>query len=178
MPKRHVFLHIGPDVVELDDEAREQLAAGGVSTPDVTRADLDRADLEIRRAHKSAGLKRRDVEGAWARVCRRTFRTRADAFISQPGFWQADDDQAALALDGLHGLKVHLVSTGGDAELPVAWSAQVKTGRIHRLEGDVSGARLAAEVVRLSLTQEKARLDSSLLKMKLRRKRLKEQLAA
>ena len=118
MPKRHVFLHIGPAVVELDDEVRAQLAAGGVSSPDVTRADLDRADLEIRRIHKTAGLKRKEVEGAWSRVCRTTYRTRADAFVSQPGFWEADVDQAALALDGLHGLKVHLVSTGGVTSFP------------------------------------------------------------
>ena len=177
MPKRHVFLHIGPDAVELDDEARAQLAAGGVSTPDVSRADLDRADLEIRRIHKSAGLKRKQVEGAWARACRKTFRTRADAFISQPGFWEADADQAALALDGLHGLKVHLVSTGA-GELPAAWSEKVKPGRIHLLDGNLSGATLAAEVVRLSLTEEKARLDTSLLKLKKRRKQLKSELAA
>lgn len=176
MPKRHVFLHIGPHAVELDDAAREQLDAGGVSTPDVSRADLDRADLEIRRLHTAAGLKRKDVEGTWARVCRTTFRARADAFISQPAFWQADDDQAALALDGLHGFKVHLVSTGGD-ELPAAWSAQVKPGRVHRLDGDLSPATLAAEVVRLSLTEERARLDTSLLKLKKRRKRLKKELA-
>ena len=177
MAKHHVFLHIGPDVLEVDEAVRKQLAAGGVVTPDVTRADLDRADVEIRRVHKAAGLKRKDVEGAWARVCRRTFRLRAHSFISVPGFWAADAAQTDLALDGLHGLKVHLLTTDGD-QLPPAWSQRVKPERVHVVDAAEGSASLAAEVVRLALTQEKARLDKSLLKLKKRRKRVKQQLSA
>ena len=119
-----MFLHIGPDAVEIDTAVRERLAAARVRTPDVGEDDLHRADLEIRRAHKTAGLKRKEVEGAWAKVCRRTHRTRADAFISMPGFFEADADQAALAADGLAGLKVHLVvTTQAEADLPLAWTA-------------------------------------------------------
>jgi len=179
MAKHHVFLHVGPDVIEIGDEVRQQLAAGGVATPDVSQADLDRAHLEIRRLHKTVGLRRKDVEGAWARVCRKTFRTRTDAFISQPGFWEAGPAQTELALDGLHGLKVHLVvSTGEDNDLPDVWSRKVKAGRVHVLERGLPPAAFAAEVVRLARNEEKARLDKSLLKLKRRRNRLAEDLAA
>ena len=175
MAKHHVFLHIGPDVIEVDERVREQLTAGGVATPDVMQADLDRADVEIRRVHKAAGLKRKDVEGAWARVCRRTFRLRAHSFISQPGFWQAEPEQAALALDGLHGLKVHLVTT--DSELPAAWSQRVKPERVHVLDTAEGAAPFTADVVRLALTVEKARLDKSLFKLKKERKRVEQRLS-
>ena len=179
MAKHHLFLHIGPDVVEIDADVRERLAAVGVRTPDVSQDDLHRADLEIRRAHKAAGLRRKDVEGAWANVCRRTRRTRSDAFISEPGFFEADADQAALALDGLAGHKVHLVVTAqAQAELPAAWTRLVKPGRIHVIEPGLSSGDFAAQLARIALSEEKARLDKALIKVKRRRKRVKEQLAA
>lgn len=179
MAKHHLFLHIGPDIVEVDAHVRERLAAVGVLTPDVSQEDLHRADLEIRRAHKAAGLRRKDVEGAWARVCRKTFRTRSDAFISEPGFFEADADQAALAIDGLAGLKVHLVVTPqAQAELPDAWTRLVKPERIHAIEPGLSSAGFAAEMARIALSEEKTRLDRALLKVKKRRKQVKEQLAA
>lgn len=179
MAKHHLFLHIGPDIVEVDAEVRERLAAVGVRTPDVSQDDLHHADLEIRRAHKAAGLRRKDVEGAWAKICRKTFRTRSDAFISQPGFFAADADQAALAVDGLAGLKLHLVVTPeAQAELPVAWTRLVKPGRIHAIEPGLSSADFAAEMARIALSEEKVRLDRALLKVKKRRKQVKDQLAA
>jgi len=179
MAKHHLFLHIGPDVVEVDAEVRERLAAVGVRTPDVGQDDLHRADLEIRRAHKAAGLKRKDVEGAWAKVCRKTRRTRSDAFISEPGFLEADADQAALAIDGLAGLKVHLVLTAqAQADLPVAWTRLVKPERIHVVEPGLSSGDFAARLARVALSEEKARLDKALIKVKRRRKQVKDQLAA
>ena len=179
MAKHHLFLHIGPDIVEIDAEVRKRLAAVGVRTPDVSQDDLVRADLEIRRAHKGADLKRKDVEGAWAKVCRRTFRARSDAFLSQPGFFAADADQAALAMDGLAGLKVHLVMTReGQAELPVAWTRLVKPERIHAVEPVLSSADFAARMAQLALSEEKVRLDKVLLKVRRRRKQVKDQLAA
>lgn len=179
MAKHHLFLHIGPDVVEIDAEVRERLAAVGVRTPDVSQDDLHRADLEIRRAHKAAGLKRKDVEGAWAKVCRKARRTRSDAFISEPGFLAADADQAALAMDGLAGLKVHLVLTAqAQADLPAAWTRLVKPGRIHVVEPGLSSSDFTARLTRIALSEEKARLDKALIKVKRRRKQVREQLAA
>jgi hypothetical protein len=179
MAKHHVFLHIGPDVVEIDAGVRERLFAVGLQTPEVDEADLHHADLEIRRAHKAAGLKRKHVEGAWAKVCRKTFRTRSDAFISQPGFFGANAEQAALAIDGLAGLKVHLVVTSEDhATLPAAWTRLVKPERIHVVEPGLSSAGFAAEMARIALHEEKTRLDKAWIKTKLRRKQVKDQLAA
>jgi hypothetical protein len=179
MAKHLVFLHIGPDVVEISEDTRRSLAAAGVQTPDVSESDLQRAHLEICRIHKESGLRRKDVEGAWARVCRKTFRARADAFISQPGFWAASADQAALALDGLHGLKVHLVvSTGDGAGVPDAWADRVKPGRIHVLESGLTPTDLAAGVARVALTVQEARAEKSLLRLKRRRKGLQDELAA
>lgn len=179
MAKSHLFLHIGPDVVEINAEVRDLLGAVGVLTPDVSAELLAHADLEIRRAHKGAGLKRKDVEGAWAKVCRKTFRLRSDAFVSQPGFIGADTEQAALAVDGLVGLKVHLVVTPqAEAELPEAWLRLVKPGRIHAIEPGLSSVEFAAEMARIALSEEKSRLDKALLKVKRRRKKVEEHLAA
>lgn len=179
MAKHHLFLHIGPDVVEVDAEVRERLAAVGVLTPDVSRDDLVNADLEIRRAHKAAGLRRKDVEGAWAKVCRKIFRTRSDVFLSQSGFFEVDADQAALAMDGLAGLKVHLVVTAqAQSELPPGWTRLVRPARIHAVGPGLSSADFAAEVARIALREEKARLDKALIKVKKRRRQVKDQLAA
>lgn len=179
MGKHHVFLHIGPDVIEIGAEVRERLAAVGIRTPDVTQDDLRHADLEIRRAHKAAGLRRKDVEGAWAKVCRRAFRLRSDALISQPGFFGADADQAALALDSLAGLKVHLVVTPeAQDELTAGWARLVKPARIHTIGPGLTSIDFAAELARIALSEEKSRLDKVLLKTKKQRRRVKEQLAA
>lgn len=179
MAKHHVFLHIGPGVVEIDADARERLSAAGIRTPDVDQDDLRHADLEIRRAHKSAGLKRTEVEGAWAKVCRRTFRLKSDAFVSQPGFFEAEAEQAALAMDCLSGSKVHLVvTTAAQVDLPAGWTRLVKPSRIHAMEPGLSPAGFTADLARIALSEEKSRLDKTLLKVRKRRKQVKEQLAA
>lgn len=170
MAKHHIFLHIGPDAVELGEEERTRLAAAGVRTTDVSDRQLANADLEIRRLHKSAVLKRRDVEGTWAEISRTVYAARSDAFLSLPGFWLALADQVDLALDGMHGLKVHLVMTGELADLPDAWLDRVKPGRTHVLPQGSSPANVVAEVSRIALTEEKQRLEKSLLKLKRRRK--------
>lgn len=175
MAKHHLFLHIGPEVVDVDTEVRALLATAGIHTPDLSADLLTRADLEIRRAHKAAGLKRKQVEGAWATACRATYRARSDAFLSMPGFSDADADQAALAIDGLTGLKVHLVVQG---DLPAAWASLVKASRVHAIASGLPAADFAAELARIALSEEKARLDGSLLKLKKRRKKVRAQLAA
>lgn len=150
MAKYNVFLHIGPATVTLDDELRSDLARADLLLPDVGQGDLDRADLEIRRAHKSAGLKRRDVEGSWAKVGRRAFKLRSDAFISQPRFFRAHADQAALALDGLMGMRVHLLTSS--PELPAAWTGLVKPHRVH-----VVADGIAAAVAGIAVREREAR---------------------
>lgn len=162
MAKRTVILHVGPHVASGSLHAallaEPALAAAGLAVPDVTAGDLRRAELEILRAHTAAGLRRKDVEGAWARVCRKAFRTKSDVVVSVPGFLAATPEQAALALDGLHGLRLHLVVTP-DRQLDEddvrallgAWAGAVrKAHRVHVLP--VAGrtpAELAREVAGL-----------------------------
>jgi hypothetical protein len=176
MTKHRLFLHIGPSPLTTTPESVARLAAAGVRIPDVPADALVRADTEIRRRHKAAGVRRRDVEGAWAGICRRIFRTRSDAFVSVPGYWEADADQAALAMDGLHGLRVHLVATAGAGELPQAWTRLVRPERVHALAG-TSPSEVAELVAGIVVAEDRGRLDKALVRLR-RRPRGDQQLAA
>jgi hypothetical protein len=110
MAKRNAFLHLGPGVLGVESPhaalvGNHTLARAELAVPAVTAADMARADLEIRRCHREAGLKRREVEGAWAAVCRKAYKAKRDVVISQPLFLDATADQAALAYDGLFGFR-------------------------------------------------------------------------
>jgi len=149
MAKRTVYLHLGPALPGIAEHhsallASDALDTAGLAAPAVEQAAMDRAVVEIRRRHRELGLRRTQVEGAWAEVCRRAFRTaRAghDVVISQPGLAGAEPQQVALALDGLAGLRLHLVLTPPDGvaadALPALaghWAGGVgRHGRIHVL---------------------------------------------
>jgi hypothetical protein len=178
MAKHRLFLHIGPTPVAPGREVLASLAASGVRVPDVTADDLDRADTEIRRRHRAVGLRRRDVEGAWARVCRRIHRSRSDAFVSLPGFWEADADQAALAVDGLHGLHVHLVVAADAGELPEAWTRLVKPERVHALGAGATSVDVVEQVIRIVAADERTRPDKGLVRLRRRRPKGDHSLAA
>ncbi|WP_107773801.1 hypothetical protein [Nocardioides sediminis] len=178
MAKHTAYLHIGPVGIAVDSGVRDPLVAVSVVVPEVSDDDLERADLEIRRAHRAAGRRRKDVEGAWAKVCRRAFRTRSNIFLSLPGFAEADAGQAALALDGLHGLRVHLVVTAGAGELPTAWTRLVKPERVHALGAAVTPADVGEQVARIALADEHARLTKTLVRLRRRRTRVDERVAA
>jgi hypothetical protein len=179
MAKYTVYLHVGPAVPGLDalhEALRDDpaLAAAGVVLPDVDQDLLDRADTEIRRRHKALGLRRKDVEGSWAKVCRRAFKAKRDVLVCQPGLADATPDQVALAVDGLMGMRLHVVVTptafdGGTdvddaaAELVGAWAPHVRrASRVHVLPVDTSvtaaelGTRLA-HVVELARRAEDER---------------------
>ena len=160
MAKRTVYLHVGPAVpgIATPHEALRDhpaLVAAGVALPAVDQEDMDRADVEIRRRHKAVGVRRKDVEGAWAKVCRKAYKPKGDVLVSQPGFLDADPDQVALAVDGLVGMRLHVIVTPDavdDEMAPVdlvgPWAAYVKRdSRIHvlpvgdRLDGGRAGAR-------------------------------------
>ncbi len=178
MAKHLIFLHLGPEAADLAAMSKG-LHLGGVALPDVDRDHFTHADIEIRRAHKRAGLKRKHVEGSWAKVCRAAFRTRSHCFVSMPGFFEATGDQAALALDGLHGMKVILVITGGfEVEPPSAWTSLVKDDRTHVLPSSLTPEQLAAQVARIALIEDQARLDKRLIKISRRRKKVDRRLAA
>ncbi len=177
MAKNNAFLHIGPGVLGVDSPhaalvGNHALARATLAVPAVSAADMERADLEIRRCHRDAGLGRRDVEGAWAEVCRRAYRAKGDVVISQPRFVEATPDQAALAYDGLFGFRVHLVLTPttepDDLEEALgAWAALVTKPR-RRLVVPVGAGTaptvFADELARLAHDVRRERAERALLK--------------
>lgn len=178
MAKRLFLLHIGPDPVDVS-EMTDALALGGVVVPDVGADGFARAGIEILRSHKAAGLKRKQVEGAWATLCRRARKTKSDCFVSLPSFFAATPEQAALALDGLPDFKVVLVVTSGfTSEPPATWLTLVKEGRTHVLPSHLTDEQLAAQVSRIALIEEEARLDKRIARIGKRRKQVNKRLAA
>jgi hypothetical protein len=177
MAKRLFLLHVGPDAVDVSAMA-EALAVGGVRVPDVDADLLARAEVEILRSHRAAGLRRKEVEGSWARVCRRARKSGADCFVSVPGWFDATPEQAALALDGLSDFRVVVVATSGFAAPPRTWLSQVKEGRSHVLPAHLGDELLAAQVARIALMEEEARLDRRLAKVSRRRRMLDRRSAA
>jgi hypothetical protein len=178
MAKRLFILHLGPRAVDAGSMA-EALAVGGVRVPDADADTLAHAEVEILRSHKAAGFRRKDVEGAWARVCRRARKTGTDCFVSMPGWAGATRAQAALALDGLTAdFRVVLVATSGFGEPPRSWMWQVREERSHVLPAHLSDEQLAAQVARIALMEEEARLDRRLAKVVRRRRLLDRRPAA
>ena len=178
MAKRLFLLHLGPDAVDVS-EMIDALALGGVAVPDGDADGFAHAGIEILRSHKAAGLKRKEVEGAWAKLCRRARKTRSDCFVSMPSLFAATPEQAALALDGLADFKVVLVVTSGfTTEPPAAWLSLVKDGRTHVLPSNLTDEQLAAQVARIALIEEEARLDKRLAKVSRRRRQVNRRLAA
>lgn len=99
----------------------EALAAGGLRQPARSADEMFRAAVEIRRDHRAWGLRRRDVEGAWADVCRRAYPTKGDVVVGHDLLAGATDAEIALLLDRLPGFDVHVVVAAGpaDARLPL-----------------------------------------------------------
>lgn len=191
MAKRTVFLHLGPAVPGIaapHDALRDHpaLVAAGVALPAVDQEAMDRADVEIRRRHKAVGVRRKDVEGAWARVCRKAYKAKGDVLVSQPGFLDADADQVALAADGLVGMRLHVIVTpaaqpeeAAGADLVGPWAAYVKkVSRIHVVPvGDEPTAdTLGTELARVVLRAREAEVDRRLVKLGKQRRRIRERL--
>ncbi|CAB4693116.1 MAG: hypothetical protein F2667_02815 [Actinobacteria bacterium] len=139
MAKRTAYLHIGLDHVASPAISAalavyaDELADRGVRAPARTTDETRRAALELRRLHRSHGLRRRDVEGSWADLCRRARKraSRTDVVVISEGLLAgADDDQIALLLDGLAGFEVHVVAVLVDpaSQLVGAWTAAVRAG--------------------------------------------------
>jgi hypothetical protein len=178
MAKRLLLLHIGPEPVDVS-AMTDALTLGRISVPDAPAEAFTFAGIEILRTHKQHGLKRKQVEGSWATVCRRAWKAKADCFVSVPAFFDADPEQAALALDGLADFKVVLVVTSGfDVDPPRAWLQLVKDGRTHVLPSHLTAEQLAAQVARIALIEEEARLEKRLAKLSKRRRQVNRKLAA
>ena len=78
-PSRKSFLLVGrrmhrlPVLTAALAHHRDALASWGLA-PRKSADEMFRAAVEMRRDHKAWGLRRRDVEGTWARVCRRALK--------------------------------------------------------------------------------------------------------
>ena len=101
-----------------------------------------RAAIEIRRDHRAWGYERREVEGAWAAICRRMHKGPRVSVVSKEMLSACTDDQAALLLDTLAGIEVHVVITARRADaarhelvdLQARWARAVRRPeRVHVL---------------------------------------------
>lgn len=147
MAKRKAYLHIGPPRTGggfLDSaliEHADELAAAGVLHPAISAEEMFRAAIEIRRDHKAWGYQRREVEGAWAAICRRARNGTSHVVFSQELLSACTAAQVELLLDGLAGFEVHVVVTErepGDAL--DAWRSAVRAERWHTIVVPDTGA--------------------------------------
>lgn len=151
MAKRKAYLHIGLPRTGggfLDSalaEHAEALEAAGVRHPAISAEEMFRAAIEIRRDHKTWGYQRREVEGAWAGICRRAWKGRHDQVFSQELLAGCTPPQIDLLLDGLHGFELHAFVTAREpgsqllpdwvgpdlGEVLAAWSPAIRPDRLH-----------------------------------------------
>jgi hypothetical protein len=190
MSKKKAYVLVGPavpGVEELHEELgrrSDTLDEVGLAVPPVPPADLVRAGIEIRRTHKAEGLRRKDVEGTWAQVCRAAEKTRSDVLLGQDTFVGGPPEQLALLLDGLAAFQVHVVLTLTERterrdELIEPWTQAVKAQRLHVLtlaQGDDLDAVLA-RVGEIALRERAAHLEKRISKLRKKSKKLKKQLA-
>lgn len=161
MARRTLIWHLG-----LADAARAVVPAGlqhhtealhdlgAVVVADRREAEL--ATHDLLRSHDDVGLRRRDVEGRWARLADRVWAHKGVSLLSTPGLGAADKEQLRLALDPLIGVEVHLVLTVDHLadQLYGAWVAEL-------LRGSRSGARKHARRVELPLLEPGAGTTAS-----------------
>ena len=126
MPKkRQAFLHVG-----LDDGSGDLVGPAllrhhsallelGVRHPAESSEETFHAALELLRAHKAWGYKRKEVDGTWHRLLKRAAKGRDTVVVSQPLLAAARPEQVALTVDALHGFEVHVVVT---VHAPDAWT--------------------------------------------------------
>jgi hypothetical protein len=162
MAKQKAFLHIGlprsgGDLLDaalrrhagtlVDDRGRS------VRLPARSEMEMFNAAVEIRREHRAWGLRRKDVEGSWAALCRRAIKNKDTVVFSHPLLAGCTPDEIALLVDQLPGCSVHVVVTVGPPDPRVAlfpdeydlasvldrWSAVVRSpDRVHVVAVDPS----------------------------------------
>lgn len=189
MSKHHAFVLVGPSI-PADDELIDELARrsevldeAALALPKVTQADLFRSGVELLRRHKAEGLRRSDVEGSWARVCRKAEKRKGDVLFGNAAYVAAEPAQISLLLDGLAGFRTHVVITAprgteGIDELIEPWTQAVKASRLHVLtleEGDDLDT-LLARIVELARDTRTADLERRIVKLKQKRGELKDKL--
>ena len=141
--KRKVFLHIGmPGGGDIIEGAlvhhREALFELGLDVPARSTEESFLAAIEILREHKAWGFARKEVEGQWAALCRRTWKGKQTVALSLPLVATAGRSEIDLLLDPLAGMQVHVVITAGPGDdiddIASRWGAAVrKPERMHVL---------------------------------------------
>lgn len=165
--KRKVFLHVGleagvDNVIEAALFAhRHALEALGVRVAPDNADEMFRAAIEMTRTHQAWGYRRREVEGAWAGICRRILKANGshDVVLSQPLLAGAAPEQVDLMVDQLPGLAVHVVvvaPAGTDRarldDTVARWGRAVrKPERLHLIEASAEqdGAHVWHELGRV-----------------------------
>lgn len=144
--KRKVFLHVGMpgagDTIELAlVHHREALLELGIDVPVRSAEESFLSAVEILREHKAWGFTRKEVEGQWAHVCRRAWKSKQTVAISLPLMATASRSEIDLLLDALMGLQINVVLTASADDdiddVAARWGAAVrKPERLHviRLE--------------------------------------------
>jgi hypothetical protein len=162
MAKQDAYLivglpHAGVPVLSTALEAhRDALAEVGVRVPARSSEEAFRAAVELRREHKAWALRRKDVEGTWAGICRRALKTRDTVVVGHELLAGAAPDEIDLLVDGLAGTRVHVVvvvaspdplvglvpSERDFADVVGRWARATRAPeRVHVLLGDQGPAR-------------------------------------
>jgi len=94
---------------------REIEAAWVASVPKPV-AEMFNAAVEMRRDHRDWGLRRKDVEGSWARLCRRAIRNKDTVVFGHHLLAGVPPEGIALMVDQLPGCQVHVVVTVGSPD--------------------------------------------------------------
>lgn len=136
MPKRTAWLHAGlagtgaPTLAAALATHAEAVRAQGLALP-ASPEQAVRAALELRREHRAWGYRRREVEGAWADVCRRAHRGRRSPLVVAELLAACTPDEVDLALDGLAPMRTEVVLTVRDParQALAAWTDTVRLGR-------------------------------------------------
>lgn len=176
-PRRAVVLAGLPGVgssylTEAMHDHRRALAAAGVHVLTHNTAEARAAAVEVTRTHRRHGLRRRDVEGTWARAARRVRRTDPLVLTGHGLLADAAPDQAALVRHALAGREIHLVIVTDLPHEPLpdhrtadridavirAWTRADRHGRIHMEHVHVLGLSTAGSEPLARLGEQFGRL--------------------
>ena len=102
--------HAGTPAGLVDDRRRR------VRLPARSEMEMFNAAVEMRRDHRAWGLRRKDVEGAWARLCRRAIKNKDTVVFSHHLLAGVPPEGIALMVDQLPGCTVHVVVTVGSPD--------------------------------------------------------------
>jgi hypothetical protein len=163
MAKQMAFLHVGlphsgGDLLDAALREHASTAHGLVDDrgrrlrlPARSEMEMSNAAVEMRRDHRDWGLRRKDVEGSWAQLCRRAIKNKDTVVFSHHLLAGCPPEGIALMVDQLPGCAVHVVVTVGapdpravmfpeDYDLTSVverWSAAVqKPDRLHLIQVD------------------------------------------